>query len=579
MHKQTVRGLSGPDASASATGALDAEDLAHPSAPGTSELQGLWADLDGHGEAEWRFRRLAELLDEVFYVFEPESNRILYVSPAFERVWGRSVDAVYRNPEAYIDAVVAEDLPVVLEALRRKRKGTPNRLEYRIRGPDGRGRWIWDRNFVVPGPPGKPLRIVGLAADVTEHRQARESMRQMERLEALGHLGGGLAHDFNNVLGVIMGNLERLATRAGLDAAAVGAVAESLEAVRRGRDIAASLLGFARRSPLQLTRFDLNRKLVQLLPLLRHCAGAAVRVDLQTIACPLPVEADAGSLDSALINLVANARDAMPGGGTVVLSTCVHRRTDGGGALPAQLAPGDYALVCVSDEGGGMRPEVLARALEPLFTTKPENVGTGLGLPMAYWMLRRHGGTLTLDSAEARGTRACLYVPLCREPSEGAAVPELARGAGAEPRTERCAAHEVGAAAVPCGPGPTVLVIEDDTALAGLVEMVLAEAGFQVTRACDSDRAQAALSESHFDILFTDLGIPGGLDGRMLAHWAATCQPGISVVLASGADLPGGSVPTDWTFLPKPYGPRELLDTLGAVVAGRPRSVDDLMGP
>ena len=540
-----------------------------------TELQALWAEVDAHGEVGWRFHQLAELLDEVFYVFEPESSRVLYVSPAFERVWGEPVESLYRDPAAYLGAVVAEDLPVVLGARQRKLDGKPSRFEYRIRGAGGQVRWIWDRNFVVPGPPGRPLRVVGLAADVTEHRQAQESMRQMERLEALGHVGGGLAHDFNNILAVILGNLERLAMCGGDDMAAGGPVAKALEAARHGREIAASLLAFARRKPLQLTRFDLNRNLEQLLPLLSQATGSAVRIDLQVSDCPLLVEADAGSLDSALINLVANARDSMLDGGTVVLSSGVRRWTDGEPDLPVQLAPGDYAFIRVIDEGEGMRPEVLERALEPLFTTKAEQAGTGLGLPMAYGMLRRHGGTLTLDSSVGVGTQACLYLPLAADDACDPArvADETDRGAGtsdaggapaqgASPVAGGTVLPESASLASLASPALAVLAVEDDAGLRQLIELVLLEAGHDVVVAPDAGQALRALETRRYDVLVTDIALPGPMNGRRLASLASARWPGLRVVLASGGFDDDTSPQQGWSWLQKPYGPAELLSCL-----------------
>lgn len=533
-------------------------------------LQG-WCRLDFFDENAWRFQQLADLLEEVFYVVEPESGRTLYVSPSFERVWGLPAQALYDNPLVYQEAVLPEDKPLVLQAFESKRAGRPNRLEYRIRRPDGEVRWIWDRNFTVSGPPDGPVRVVGLAADVTEYRIAQESLRQMQRMEALGHLSGGLAHDVNNVLSVVLGNLERLSSMNIPGDAAALCISEAVEAVRRGRDITDSLLGYARQQPLQRERFDLDRMLLELLPLLRRTAGPGIQVELLPMQSRLAVDADAGSLGSALINLVANARDAMPSGGRIELSVCLHRDGEGGAPLPPELEPGSYALVCVRDEGQGMPPEVLARVLEPLFTTKPPHVGTGLGLPMAYGLLRRHGGTLTLHSVPDVGTQVCLYLPLPEEapPASGNAAP-LPRGIDRAPRPSPPQASPYEPAPAPPPPAAArfaVLAVEDDPGLSQLIELALQEAGLEVTMASDSAAAMRALAARPFDLLLTDHGIPGGMNGSSLARWAVQRWPGLAVVLASGSVAIDDQAPAGSTVLRKPFGPRELLEAVDRIRA------------
>lgn len=572
-HRQSRAALEEPGHSRSGSGVLQ---------PGSSrlpvDLDALWADLDRLDETEWHFQRLADLLDAVFYVVEPDTDRVIYASPAFERVWGQSLDALYRNPRLYMDAVVPEDLPAVIEGFQRERRGESNRIQYRIQRPDGSLRWIWDRNFAVAGPPGRPSRVVGLATDVSEHRAAQDSMSRLERLEALGHLSGGLAHDFNNILGIVLGSLEHLQGFAGDDVRASAAIEAAIEAARRGQEIAGSLLAFARRKPLQRTCIDLNRRLQALMPLLHHVVGVRVALELRPGASELTVAADAGSLDSALINLVANARDALPDGGRVTISTCVRRCGEVGQDLPAELQPGDYALICVEDNGMGMPPEILERALEPLFTTKPEQQGTGLGLPMAYWMLRRHDGTLSLRSRPGAGTQACLYLPLSDEcQGSDSQRPHTLASTGPEKLTGGEASQiepQGGAAAsvdAPLRPQAvySVLAVEDDPALGQLIEMVLRDAGFEVTRVMDSDAAQRALQQAHYDVLLTDLMLPGVLDGRRLGVWAVGRQPGLTVVLASGQDLGMGAEPQNWFLLRKPYGPRELLGVLSRALNAR----------
>jgi PAS domain S-box-containing protein len=389
-----------------------------------------------------------------------------------------------------------------------------------------------------------------LAAAVQRNR-TQEQLAHVQRLDAIGKLTGGIAHDFNNLLTVISGNLQLLeAELAG--SGAMQAVEGGLRAVARGAELTRKLLAFARRQRLEPQALDVAGLLNDLGGMLRPTLGAAVEIETD---CPpgLPkVFADPGQLESALVNLALNARDAMPRGGRLRIEVRDERVETGNPDLP----PGDYVAFAIVDTGLGMDPEVLARAFEPFYTTKSSGKGSGLGLSIVYGFVKQSGGHLTVDSKLGYGTRIELLLPVA---------------AGAEP--------------APVAPGPataaggdeTVLVVEDEPEVRGIAVAFLRSLGYQVLAAGSADEA-LALIDRHPEIalLFSDVVLGAGLNGGELGRQAQHRRPGLPVLLTSGYERPAAdnldadSPIRQFELLRKPYRREQLAEAVRHQLDRRP---------
>jgi len=387
-----------------------------------------------------------------------------------------------------------------------------------------------------------------------ELESAQASLVQAQKMEAVGQLTGGIAHDFNNMLAIVIGNLD-IARRRLVQGR--GDVARQIDSAMDGAQRAAALtrrlLVFARRQPLEPQVTDLNLLLGDLSELLRRTIGEKVRIELSPAPSVWPVSVDRAQMESAVINLAINARDAMPNGGLLSIETLNMIQDEAG---PEDgLAAGDYVMVAVADSGTGMAPEVSARAFEPFFTTKEVGRGTGLGLSQVYGFLRQSGGHVDIDSAPGTGTTVRLYFPRHR----GDAPPE--------------AEHIAGETAPPRGsPGEVVLVVEDEDEVRRTTVEALRELGYGVREARDGVEALAILSsDPAITLLFTDVVMPG-LDGRALAERALRQRPDLIILYTTGyapETDPHETLPDDHpAMLRKPFSVdglarklRDLLDS------------------
>ncbi len=363
---------------------------------------------------------------------------------------------------------------------------------------------------------------------------AEARLFQSQRLEALGQLTGGVAHDFNNLLTVVSGNLQMLEDRIVDDALGARLTKAALRATSRGADLTRKLLAFSRRQTLQPRAIDVAQLLDSIVDILRRTLGAKIDVRLDVEGDLPPAKADPGMLDTALLNLAVNARDAMPDGGRLTLSA--SRLTAGGsqmaaganqaranwmsaGANPAlhdgQLVAGDYVRIAVTDTGSGMTPEVLARAFEPFFTTKESGKGSGLGLSLVYGFAKQSGGHIDVRSAPGTGTSIALYLPA----DDGSSAPRARRARAADY----------------AGGEETILVVEDDDEVRSVAAGFLDKLGYRVLQAADAPQALERIdSGAHIDLLFTDVVMRGELDGPALAREALRRRPGLRVVFTSG---------------------------------------------
>lgn len=493
------------------------------------------------------FRELAETIQEVFWIRDLVGNRLLYASPAYERIWGRPVQDLLADPESWLTAVHPEDRERVREARQRQGAGDYDE-EYRIVRPDGAVRWIRDRAYPVRNAAGEVVRIVGVARDITEQRQLTEQLRQSQKMEAIGLLAGGVAHDFNNILAVILLQTEMSAAYPDLPPRVREGLGQIQAAAERAARLTRQLLLFSRRQVMQPRTLDLNEAVRAMSRLLHRVIGEDIELELRLHPRPLVLRADPGMLDQVLMNLAVNARDAMPRGGRLTLETGEQSVDAAQARLHPDALPGRYVWLRVTDTGSGIAPEHLPHIFEPFFTTKAPGKGSGLGLATVFGIVQQHRGWIDVRSEPGRGASFQVFLP-----SEEIAV------AKAEP-----------APTSPPLPGgsETLLLVEDEPAVRRLAEVVLRQAGYHVLSAEDG-RAALAFWEKQREtiaLLVTDLVMPGGWSGRDLAQRLRADKPALRVMFISGYSAEAAG--EEWTpapgevFLPKPFTIEALLHSV-----------------
>ncbi|WP_245259062.1 PAS domain S-box protein [Salinarimonas rosea] len=394
--------------------------------------------------------------------------------------------------------------------------------------------------------------FTGFIRDLTARRRMEQELRQAQKMEAVGQLTGGVAHDFNNLLTVILGNLEMLEMRVA-DARQQDLVREAREAAELGAQLTERLLAFGRRQQLKPRPIAPRALLEDLAPLLRRTLGETIEVAIRAASDLRRTLVDPGQLQNALINLALNARDAMPGGGRLLIEArCVDTRADDGRADP-EVGQGCWVLLSVADTGTGMSRAVAERAFEPFFTTKEVGAGTGLGLSMVYGFVRQSQGHAVIDSTPGRGTTVHMYLPCADEAPEEDA-----------PATAALGAYRAS--------GETILVVEDQPRVRRLAVARLRELGYAVLEAPNGPAALECLADpAPIDLVLTDVVMPGGMTGDELAVRARALRPGVKVVLTSGfaepAALRDGAADAG-VFLKKPYTAFELGRVLRRTLAG-----------
>jgi len=490
--------------------------------------------------SEERFRRVVASVSDLIVVLR-EDGRVLYVSDSVERILGWTPEEfVQRN---VLEDIAPEDREAVAGRLARA-QAEPGRVleaDFRARHRDGSWRVFESTGAALQDEDGQAGHVVSVSRDVTDRLRMEEELRQSQKLESLGRLAGGVAHDFNNLLTVILGEAEYLEGKLPPASALRPGVRQVLSSAERAAELTAQLLAFARRQVIAPRLVDLGETLRGLEPMARRLVGEDVELRVDGGEEPLPVLVDGGQVEQLVVNLVANARDAMPRGGRLDLSARpVHVGEH------EEVPPGNWVRLAVRDTGRGIPAEDRERIFEPFFTTKPVGEGTGLGLASSYGIVQQSRGHIRVDSDPAAGTEFRIYLPRAVGSAEAAA---------AGPRQRSEAAPDRGA--------ETVLVVEDEADVRRLAVRALEALGYRVWEAEDGQKALDLVLAGcgPFQLLLTDLVMPQ-LGGARLAARLRALTPGLRVVFMTGyADvgtldeaLPEGAD----AVLPKPFTAREL---------------------
>ena len=459
----------------------------------------------------------------------------------------------------FLSHVVEEDRALVEQAFASAISNGAFAVECRINRPDGAVRWIAAKGRVEYDAAGSPVRLAGTVVDTTDQRAIEEALRQSQKMEAIGQLTGGVAHDFNNLLTVIVGGLDMMIRRPDQVDRVKRLAEAAMTAARRGEQLTQQLLAFSRRQMLRPQTLNPNRLLLDFEPLAARAAGGAVRLAFDLDRGLDPIRIDPAQFEAAVLNLIVNARDAMQDGPGEASIEVRSRNVRLGTAAVADkgVPPGDYIMISVTDTGAGIAPEALGRVFEPFFTTKEVGKGTGLGLSQVYGFTRSAKGFVTIESEVGRGTSVQLYFPRSLDPaSQDSGIGQT----GTIPLRR-------------ASDGETVLLVEDDEQVLGMAIESLEELRYKVIVARNAAEALEHLNGlERIDILFSDVIMPGGMNGSQLAEEAKRIRPGLKILLTSGyvADLSEGQVigHGDLPVLSKPYRRDELARSLRLVLGG-----------
>jgi len=504
-------------------------------------------DVSAHRRAEGDLRKLFQAIEQspASVMITDVEGRIEYVNPKFTETTGYTYPEVVGKPPGFLrsghtSAEEYENLWEIISA------GQVWRGEFRNRRKNGELFWELASIAPVRDARGKVTHYVAVKEDISERKATEERLRRSQRMETIGQLTGGIAHDFNNLLAIILGNLQLLEESPVLDREGRELIADAIWSAERGAQLTHRLLAFARRQRLNPKITDLNLVVEEMAGLLRRTLGERTAIRETLAPGVWQTKIDRGQLESALLNLVVNARDAMPDGGALTIATRPAVLPQDLPRTAEDLAPGDYVVLSVTDTGTGMPPEVLERIFEPFFTTKKFGEGSGLGLSMVYGFVRQSGGHIAVESTVGRGTTVAIYLP--RAAADEA---DEAEGNFGKRVSERPSGNEV------------ILVVEDDTRVRRTATNILRKQGYEVVEASDASEALRAVDRlPRLDLLFTDVVLANGINGSELAHQVLCRRPETRVLLTSGyaQQIPAidGMDGDAVDLLPKPYQRSEL---------------------
>lgn len=494
--------------------------------------------------SEERFRLLGLATNDLIWDVDLKSGKVWW-NDALREVYGYDLRDKGADIKEWENWIYPDDHDRVLTSLRIALKSGESNWtsEYRFVCADGRTLDVVARGLVLRDTHGEPIRLIGSTSDVSNLRALEKKLRQSQKMEAVGQLTGGIAHDFNNLLTVIVGSAERLAELHEGNPNAQRLAVTTLHAAERGATLTSRLLSFARLQALAPKRIDKDQLLTGLEGLIRRTINEDIDIVIRVAPDVMPIEVDPGQLENAILNLVINARDAMPDGGRLVIEALNAKHAPDDLQREDGVEAGQYVMIAVSDNGLGMPQAIAERAFEPFFTTKEAGKGSGLGLSMVWGFVQQSRGYAHIYSEPGEGTSVKLHFP---------AVPS-------QPSTETV---DVPAARLARGT-ENILIVEDDDMVRKHVVIQLGSLGYTVQQAASAEEALEIINKDwKIDLLFTDIVMPGGMNGKQLADAARLRQPGIKVLFTSGytedAILQHGRLDTGLNLLGKPYRRADL---------------------
>ena len=462
--------------------------------------------------SEERFRQVVENIREVFWITDPAKRQMLYISPAYETVWGRTCASLYESPGTWLDAIHPDDRQRVLQAAETKQTRGEYDEIYRILRPDGVVRWIRDHAFPIRNAAGEVHRIVGVAEDITARKNAEHIAHRSQRLEAIGTLAGGVAHDLNNALAPIMMGVEMLKMEYPRESPTLDVFQAC---AKRGADLVRQLLSFAKGAEGEHVALQPARLVRDLEKMMKGSFPKNIQLVVQCDPKLPMILGDATQLDQVLLNLCVNARDAMPNGGTLTLEAERVKMDAAYASSIPDARPGNYVVLRVRDTGTGIPPEIIDRIFDPFFTTKAPDQGTGLGLSTVMGIVKGHGGFLQVYSQPGQGATFAAFLP--------------ADGAGSD--TEHLAKPSPAFR----GQEELILFVDDEAALRKVAQAVLRRLNFQVVTATDGQDGLVQLAQHRTEVraIITDLHMPR-MDGLLFVRSLRRMLPDLPILVASG---------------------------------------------
>jgi PAS domain S-box-containing protein len=510
---------------------------------------------NARAQAEAKYRMLVEQVAAISYIAELGMHgEWLYVSPQVETMFGFSPEEWLTDSRAWTRHVHPEDHKIVEAAEASSQRGERFQAEYRVIRKDGRVIWVSDTAVVVAGSGAHPL-MEGIIVDITERKQLEAQLQRAGRMEAIGRLAGGIAHDFNNLLTIIKGYTELALKRPRISPELQADVERIEDAAERASTLVRQLLAFSRRQVLQPKLVDLNSIVMGLDKLLRRLMDEGIEMSALPGKNLGTIKADPGQMEQVIMNLVVNARDAMPNGGRLTVETANVELDAAYASEHATVKPGSYVMLAVSDTGTGMSPETVAHIFEPFYTTKESGRGTGLGLSTVYGIVKQSGGYIWVYSEPGRGSSFKVYLPRVEEAPE--ALPAARAASGEQKGSE------------------TILLVEDQPQVRELARMALSEKGYTVLVTSNPDDAEmmCARHGAEIHLLLTDLIMPG-ISGRELAKRLTARHPKMRVLYMSGYTFSivaqtaaqNGLLEDGVAFLQKPFTPSALSEKVREVL-------------
>ena len=507
---------------------------------------------DALRRSEAHLQQLVDSALDVIFTFTPEGI-VTSLNPAFEVSTGHRRDRWIGRP--FEELVYEDDIALARRMLLHVvKESQPQEFELRLNAAQGSPRIIDLRVCIVNGEAG-PAEVLGIGRDISVRRLLEEEVRQAQKMESIGHLAGGVAHDFNNILTVIEGHASFIRAAPALPQEMRESADEIVASAERASQLTRQLLAFGRRQVIQVRELDLNMVIAGLNRMLQRILGEDMELRFEPHCERAPVLADSGMMEQVLLNLVVNARDAMAQGGVVTITTSIIPAAQVMRPPHVDSGPESYVRLSVRDNGSGIDPKTLPRIFEPFFTTKPVGRGTGLGLATVYGIVNQHNGWITAQSKLGQGSLFHIHFPESRH--QARIAPVIVTGAEL------------------LGGKETIMLVEDEESVRRIARNILKKKGYQVIEASTGAEALRIWTEKQdsIDLVITDVIMPGGMTGRQLAEELWKRHPGLKIILASGyhADTAGAGFHAEEgvNFLQKPYDMVALLRTIRAQLDAR----------